>query len=98
MLEPKSDIARVDAESLILLRRAIGSGWDIPSMALENGAKICTRILADSNSTGRDICRAVDLLNRLRDSNIAAAVALDRIERLNGGQATENFRFGPIEL
>ena len=88
-----------ERETLVLLRRAIGEGWNIPESAFKNGAAIAVRIVANEQASNRDRCRALELLTKMRDSNIAAAVALDKIDRLNSGAATEIvFQVNKIEL
>lgn len=97
-LDPLEPV-KVDRESLILLRRAIGEGWNVPANVLANGGAVALRILADANASNRDKLRALDLINKMRDSNIAAAVALDKVERLDGGGATEIvYQVNKIEL
>ena len=83
-------------ETLVLLASAIRNGWQIPDAALRSAPNIVASMLI--NGTAREKIRAAEVLIRMRDSNIAALAVGDKIERLDSGEATENFRFGPIEL
>ena len=83
-------------ETLVLLASAIRHGWQIPDAAMRSAPIIVANMLA--NGTVREKLRAAEVLIRMRDSNIAALAVGDKIERLDSGEATENFRFGPIEL
>jgi hypothetical protein len=80
----------------VLLASAIRNGWQIPDAALRAAPSIVANML--TNGTPREKLRAAEVLIRMRDSNIAALAVGDKIERLDSGEATENFRFGPIEL
>ena len=83
-------------ETLVLLASAIRNGGQIPDAALRSAPNIVASMLI--NGTAREKLRAAEVLIRMRDSNIAALAVGDKIERLDSGEATENFRFGPIEL
>lgn len=82
-------------ESLRLLQRAVSEGWQIPSTVWSSAPDICTRILADENATPRDRLRATEVLAAMARDKVNAAIALDKIERLEGGDATERVVITP---
>jgi hypothetical protein len=49
------------------------------------GPRICTRILADEAASPRDRLRATEVLAAMARDKVNAAIALDKIERLEGG-------------
>ncbi len=83
-------------ETLILLRRAIGQGWDIPASIMQDAPNTASEILI--HGTPREQLRAMEVLIRMRDSNIAALQVVDKIERLDDKTPTDIFTFGKIEL
>ncbi len=91
-------IDRDDRLTMSLLRQAVGNGWQIPDSALKNGASIAVRIIANEMASNRDRCRALELLSKMRDSNINAMLALDKIDRLDAGHVTERIELAPISL
>ena len=82
-------------ESLRLLQRAVSEGWQIPEAVWGAAPRICTRILADENATPRDRLRATEVLAAMARDKVNAAIALDKIERLEGGDATERVVITP---
>jgi len=93
------DLALPDShrlETLQLLRRAIDNGWDIPDVVMQAAPRVCADMIL--HGTARDKLRAMDLLIRMRDSNIAVIQTTDKIERLDGGTPTEIYTLGKIEL
>ncbi len=94
---PESSLATSHlSESMQLVRRAIVEGWQIPPEVMSAAPKIAARILLEG--TPREKLRAMDVLNRMRDSNINAMIALDKIERLEDGAPTEIISLGKIVL
>lgn len=91
-----SDDGRHDRQTLMLLRRAIASGWDIPEIVMTAAPKVAAQIL--TTGSARDKLRAMDVLTRMRESNIAAIQVLDKVERLEGGSPTEIYTVMPIVL
>lgn len=85
-----------DRETLMLMRRAIAEGWQIPADVMASAPKYARDIMI--NGDAREKLRAIQALNQMRDSNIQAIQALDKIERLEGGAPTEIFTLGKIEL
>lgn len=81
--------------ALRLLQRAVSEGWQIPEAVWGAAPRICTRILADENATPRDRLRATEVLAAMARDKINAAIALDKIERLEGGDATERVVITP---
>jgi len=95
-MEPVPNRDRHARESLILLRRAIGQGWDIPASIMQDAPNTASEIL--QNGTAREQLRAMEVLIRMRDSNIAAAQVADKIDRLDDGTPTDIYTLGKIEL
>jgi len=96
-IDPASSLAASHtSESMQLLRRAIVEGWQIPPEIMSAAPKIAARILLEG--TSREKLRAMDVLNRMRDSNIQAMLALDKVDRLNDGSPTEIVTLGKIVL
>ena len=91
-----SDDGRHDRQTLMLLKRAIQNGWDIPEVVFSAAPKVAMQILATGSP--RDKLRAMDVLTRMRESNIAAIQALDKVERLEVGSPTEIYTVMPIVL
>lgn len=78
-----------ERSGLRLLQRAIANDWAIPAEMLKEAPQIATDIARNSDSD-RDRLRAVEVLARMARDNIEAKVALDRVERLEAGETTEN--------
>jgi len=83
-------------ETLILLRRAIDQGWEIPASIMQDAPNTASEIL--QNGTPREQLRAMEVLIRMRDSNIAALQVVDKIERLDDETPLDIYTFGKIEL
>ena len=92
-LHPDSNHAR---QGLQMITTAVINGWDIPTMIMREAPKYCAQILV--NGDNREKLRAMELINRMRDSNINAIVAMDRISRLDDGKPTEIYTLGKIEI
>lgn len=75
-------------ESLRLIQRAVHNGWHIKDEWLREVPKLAAKIMADSQDE-RNRLRAAQLLEDILARACDAAIALDKIERLDGGQATE---------
>ena len=76
--------------SLRTLQRAVINGWDVPAEAKKDLPSMCLAIAMDSERPERDRLRAIEVLRAMERDNLEAAQALDRIERLDNGQSTEN--------
>lgn len=75
--------------SLIALRQAVESGQVVISGPLWEGVPAQIRRIADEDPCRRTRLRAYDLLRAMRNDTVNAAVALDKIERLDDGGPTE---------
>ena len=83
--------------SLRLLKQAIGNGWEIPDEWKGALPKLCLRIALDDNRGDRERLRAIEILRAMNRDNLDAAQAMDKVERLDQGAATERIELGPIE-
>ena len=81
--------------ALRLLQRAVSEGWEIPESVWKAAPGICTRILADPSVQPRDRLRATEVLAAMARDKINAAIALDKIERLESGTATDRIVVTP---
>ncbi len=78
-----------ERRGLNLLRRAVGEGWDMPAN-VRNEAPAFLEGVMRSSSDDRARLKAVEILRQMAKDNVEAAVALDRVNRLEAGDATEN--------
>lgn len=83
--------------SLRTLQRAVLNGWNIPQEWLDSLPEVAAQI-ARSGKSDRDRLRALEVLKSMADSRVAAAVALDKIERLDSGKATEIHKTFQLEF
>ncbi len=81
--------------SLAMLKRAVDDGWQIPESVYRAAPAICARIMADDSSSPRDRLRAAEVLASMARDKVNAAIALDKMERLEGGDATERIVITP---
>lgn len=81
--------------SLRLLQRAVTAGWKIPDAVMEQAPDICARILNDDLSQSRDRLRAAEVLAAMMRDKVTAAIALDKMERLEDGEATDRVEISP---
>jgi hypothetical protein len=81
--------------ALRLLQRAVTHGWEIPESVWRAAPGICTRILADASVHPRDRLRATEVLAAMARDKVNAAIALDKMERLEDGEATERVVITP---
>ena len=93
-LVPEDKSAR---ESLQLIKRAVVNGWDIPDAWKDALPKMCMKMVLDDNRGDRERLRAMEILRAMNRDNLEAAQVLDRLERLDGGMATERIELAPIE-
>ncbi len=84
------------ADAPRLWMRAIREGWQIPDLARRAAIGRAAQILADPQSTRREVSRATQTLVIIERLGLDAAVNEDRMARLDGGAATENV--GIIDL
>lgn len=73
-----------------MIERAVRKGWKIPEDWTDKLPEVAARIAADPGKHDRDRLRALELIATLLRDNVSAAVALDKINRLDQGKATEN--------
>lgn len=73
-----------------MLERAINAAMDVPTKTMLAAAQTAIKDLRDGD--GRIRARAREFLLKLQDSGVAAAIGIDKIERLDAGQTTENVR------
>lgn len=81
--------------ALRLLQRAVTQGWEIPEAVWRAAPGICARILANEGATARDRLRAAEVLAAMARDKVNAAIALDKMERLDDGEATERVVITP---
>lgn len=81
--------------ALRLLQRAVTHGWKIPEEVMQQAPEICSRILSDDMAQPRDRLRAAEVLAAMARDKVNAAIALDKMERLDDGEATERVVITP---
>lgn len=99
-IEPTKEVPRlfegtsgVNSEAMILLRRAITHGWDIPEAVWKSAPAMCEEIMMNPTSTERDRLRAAEVLAAMARDKVTAAIALDKMTRLENGTPTEAVTF-----
>jgi|TARA_R110000824_G_scaffold1991_4_gene9716 hypothetical protein len=93
----KGGLATGDRESLRIIKQAVTSGWDIPPEWKDSLPNLCMGIACDELRGDRERLRAIEILRAMQRDNLDAAQVLDKVERLDVGQATERIELGPIE-
>lgn len=83
---------RRNRRALNLLRRAVNEGWPI-SDEIRHDAPGMLESIARTEEDPRARIKAIEVLRAMAKDNVDAAVALDRVERLEAGEATENIAF-----
>jgi len=81
--------------ALRLLQKAVNHGWEIPEAVWRAAPGICARILANDAAQPRDRLRAAEVLAAMARDKVNAAIALDKMERLDDGEATERVVITP---
>jgi len=84
-------------ESLVMLKQAVANGWEIPGEWKGALPKLCMKIALDESRGDRERLRAMEILRAMNRDNLDAAQVLDKVERLDGGEATERIELAPIE-
>jgi hypothetical protein len=91
--KPQSDVERSsafgDRSGMRLLQRAVSEGWQIPEWCYRGAPAICTKVLVDEKMPIAYRLRASELLAAMQRDKIQAAIALDRMERLEANEATD---------
>src|SRR5688572_21204348 len=72
------------------LRRAARQGWNIPDELLAELPAIAAKIAKDAKAGPRTQLRAVECVRAMEADNVAAALALDKVNRLDDDKPTEN--------
>lgn len=80
-----------------MIRQAVTNNWEIPNEWKAVLPKICLKMVADESRGDRERLRAIEILRAMNRDNLEAAQVLDKVERLDQGQATERIELGPIE-
>lgn len=70
-----------------ILERAVSTGMDMPADTLK--AAVGTAIRDMNHNDRRIVARAREFLLAVQKHSVEAAIALDKIERLDGGQDTD---------
>ena len=86
-----------DRSSLAMIRQAVSNNWDIPDAWKAALPAMCAKIASDENKGDRERLRAIEILRAMQRDNLDAAQALDRVERLDEGRATDRIELGPIK-
>ena len=81
--------------ALRLLQRALTHGWQIPESVMKEAPDVCARILNDDMAQPRDRLRAAEVLAAMARDKVNTAIALDKMERLDDGEATERVVITP---
>ena len=92
--ESSSPLAR---GSLQMIQQAVMNGWDLPKEWMQALPRFCMSIVADKSKGDRERLRATEILRAMQRDNLDAAQALDRVERLDQGRATDRIELGPIK-
>lgn len=85
---------RENRQHLRIMEQVVYGGWDVPQAALDVLPKEVLAIATDPNASPRDRIRATELLAFLRQKNFENAEKIDRIYRLEDGEATERISVG----
>ena len=86
-----------DRETMRMLRQAVRNRWPIPPTMREAAPKIASRIAVEG-ATDRERLRAIEVLTAMDRDNINALAMLDKVERLDGGEATERIELAPVRI
>ena len=86
-----------DRQSLSMIRRAVTNNWDIPDSWKAALPAMCAKIATDEKKGDRERLRAIEILRSMQRDNLDAAQVLDKVERLDEGQATDRIELGPIK-
>jgi hypothetical protein len=84
-------------QALQLLQRAVTNNWELPDEWKAALPRFCMSIVLDKSKGDRERLRASEILRSMSRDNLDALQILDRIERLENGDATERIELAPIE-
>lgn len=76
-------------QGMQLVQQAVKRGWKIPEVYYAELPPKLWQIIDNPLSPDRDRIRAMETLRSLNRDNLDAAIALDRMERLDAEQPTE---------
>ncbi len=88
-LTSPGDDHRAIGRNVRLARKAVKQRWPIPPEAKKEMVDLAI-YWAKGADNGRDFARAASILTTMSRDNLDAIVQLDRMERLEAGQTTEN--------
>jgi hypothetical protein len=71
-----------------MLRRAVAEGWDVPTEMRRQAVGVIGSLLGSDDE--RIATRAAEVAVSMVKADVDAAVALDKLERLDAGENTEN--------
>jgi hypothetical protein len=83
--------------SLQMIKQAVANGWDLPAEWKQALPRFCMSIVADRTKGDRERLRATEILRAMQRDNFDGLLALDKLERLDDGTATERIELAPIE-
>jgi hypothetical protein len=86
-----------ERSDLSTLRQAISNGWKIPEELKEQLPRVIVGMIRDARSD-RERLRAIEVLVAMQRDNVNAFSAADRVQRLDGGEATERIELLPIRV
>ena len=86
----------ISRQSLAMIKSAVVNGWDIPDKWKQALPSLCLKMALDDSRGDRERLRAIEILRAMQRDNLDAAQALDKVERLDQGQATERVELGQI--
>lgn len=81
-----------------MLNRAIRQGWPIGQDTRDRVVPILERLAFDGGTDDRTRLKAIECIRAMCRDNVTDAVELDRIERLESGNATERIEFAPMKF
>ena len=87
-----------ERQALVMLKQAVCNQWDIPDEWKEALPRFCMSIVLDQSKGDRERLRASEILRAMSRDNIDGLQALDKLERLDDGLATDRIELAPIEL
>lgn len=99
-IEPTKEVPKffegtsgVNSEAMILLRRAVTNGWDVSDSVWKEAPAKCEEFMLDPTLNKRDRLRAIEVLTSMVRDKVNAAIALDKVTRLENGTPTEAVTF-----
>jgi len=72
-------------DSLIHIKRAVTHGWDVKAEWMAKLPIVCAQLAISDSEDPRTRLRAMEVLRAMAKDRVDAAVALDKIERLDSG-------------